>query len=772
MAITLSSKPVIAAGSSLNVTKVEFYNGYFQKLGESTTADASGNYNLTLSSIAAGDYNFKSVAYASLNGNPAGAVESSVVAKTVRPSIFFDSVAANLNASTIDSNWNLIPAKPISKVILGSTSGETDAGGYWKARHDGTYLYVLVRINDDVTRKDGTGNFQDDQIEIYLSPTRNLTSTYLSTDRAYRYDVVGRLLTEANGNSISSINTKLYTEEGSYTLLMRAPLTEYGFNSSNYANVEIGIEVQFNDDDDGGDRDSKVAWFATQDNVFNNPSNMGGARIAPKPAAQVDTISITSPLNNSNYFIGDEVNIVTLPTTYNVGAPIKVEFYEGSTLLGQQTIRGTDGSYSFLFTATNAGIKSLTAKATYSDNSTAISGISSITVYSLNTVAITAPNNLEQFNFGSSFNIVITPTANYGTCTSVRLNINDNPEALLTASELNGTFVYSFNPEEVGSYKVYAIAFFTEGSSVLSEEITLYSVDPNTGEGGPPTNTIELLKPAAGQEFYINDPIELEARITINNTLVIDRVEFYVDSIQVGQSNTPTANNTYLYTWLPGTSATLGTRNVTATVFYQTGDPTTSTVSAIQLLAVATRNTVLPSISKLTKVGSITVQKQYIVTTESFYSTNNSVSITLNSLASSTSIGQSSVFISNVPSRFLDVLINPILIIPTTGTLAGDKAVYIYAYGSLDGINFTAGVLGTDSAYTLKDPTNLRLVGIVNCPNLNSTYVGGPFSLAQAFGGIVPEKWGLVVLNNTGVVLETTGNLIKYQGVKTRAINI
>jgi hypothetical protein len=32
----------------------------------------------------------------------------------------------------------------------------------------------------------------------------------------------------------------------------------------------------------------------------------------------------------------------------------------------------------------------------------------------------------------------------------------------------------------------------------------------------------------------------------------------------------------------------------------------------------------------------------------------------------------------------------------------------------------------------------------------------GPFSIAQAFGGVMPRKWGIVLYNGTGAALNAT----------------
>jgi hypothetical protein len=48
------------------------------------------------------------------------------------------------------------------------------------------------------------------------------------------------------------------------------------------------------------------------------------------------------------------------------------------------------------------------------------------------------------------------------------------------------------------------------------------------------------------------------------------------------------------------------------------------------------------------------------------------------------------------------------------------------------------------------------------------THTWGPFSVAQAFGGIMPYKWGIYIVHNTGVNLNATGgnHEVKYTSVK------
>lgn len=50
----------------------------------------------------------------------------------------------------------------------------------------------------------------------------------------------------------------------------------------------------------------------------------------------------------------------------------------------------------------------------------------------------------------------------------------------------------------------------------------------------------------------------------------------------------------------------------------------------------------------------------------------------------------------------------------------------------------------------------------------SATTLGGPFSIASAFGGLMPQEWMIVVENTSGVSLQTSANehSIIYQGLK------
>lgn len=151
------------------------------------------------------------------------------------------------------------------------------------------------------------------------------------------------------------------------------------------------------------------------------------------------------------------------------------------------------------------------------------------------------------------------------------------------------------------------------------------------------------------------------------------------------------------------------------------------------------------------------------------FGTSTSVTVTLASLADSASAGRESTMIDNATDLFLDVLIAAKFKTQNSGSISDPKCVYVWAYGSADdGTTYGDTVTGSDAAVTLNGPpNNLRLVGVVNVAAINTTYKGGPWSLAAAFGGRVPKKWGIVVQNDCGTALSSTegDHDVWYQGL-------
>jgi hypothetical protein len=147
------------------------------------------------------------------------------------------------------------------------------------------------------------------------------------------------------------------------------------------------------------------------------------------------------------------------------------------------------------------------------------------------------------------------------------------------------------------------------------------------------------------------------------------------------------------------------------------------------------------------------------------FGTTTDITITLASLTTGSS--RESTAIDNSSDKFEDAEVYLAIKLPT-GTPGSDKSIYVYAYGSADGTNYTDNATGSNAAITLRTPTNLRLIGAIATPDSGGlTYKFVIGSVAAAFGGLLPPKWGIVVQNATNLTLSSTegDHTKKYRGI-------
>ena len=148
-----------------------------------------------------------------------------------------------------------------------------------------------------------------------------------------------------------------------------------------------------------------------------------------------------------------------------------------------------------------------------------------------------------------------------------------------------------------------------------------------------------------------------------------------------------------------------------------------------------------------------------MATASPVYGTPTAMTITLASLASDTNLvaGRESTALDQKDSLdAIDVLVGGKV---TTGTSpTTSRQIEIWAYGSYDDTEFSGSATGSDANLTPDEKTNLRLLTMIpTVATSDKTYKWGPFSIAQAFGGVVPVQFGIYIVHNTAVNLNSTG---------------
>jgi hypothetical protein len=151
-------------------------------------------------------------------------------------------------------------------------------------------------------------------------------------------------------------------------------------------------------------------------------------------------------------------------------------------------------------------------------------------------------------------------------------------------------------------------------------------------------------------------------------------------------------------------------------------------------------------------------------------SNNQALTITLASLAASATVGRESAAIDNSSALWMDVLLT---ILFETGTVSGNKQLLAFLAASTDGgATYTEGATGADAAFTRKDPTLLRPLAVIPAVTNSFIHRAGPFSVAAAFGGILPDHFNVAVFNDSGAALSGTAgnNKLIYQGVQFQGV--
>lgn len=152
-------------------------------------------------------------------------------------------------------------------------------------------------------------------------------------------------------------------------------------------------------------------------------------------------------------------------------------------------------------------------------------------------------------------------------------------------------------------------------------------------------------------------------------------------------------------------------------------------------------------------------------------STAQALTCTLASLTNNSA--RQSTVVDNTTNLYEDALVQ--IVIKSGGSATVSTGfVNVYAFGTADSTTPTYGenAGATDAALTLTSPPNLKLIGSLNVVANATTYKSNPMSVAAAFGGVLPDHWGIVIENKTGGTLDATeGNHKKvYQGVQRQAV--
>jgi endoglucanase len=287
---TLSADATATVG---NIVEVDFYaNGVL--LGKSTTSP----YSFDWSNVPVGTYFIKATAQ----------TDADQVASSLSKVVY---VAAPVYAATQtpiidgkpDPMWNNYSGWNLNKVITGTVSNAAFLSANWKATYDQTNLYVLVTVQDEkLVNTKGSDVYKDDGIEIYFDNGNTKTTTYTANQFQYAFRWNDPIANEyihkattgvvfAQSNQGVAANCTSNCKAIGYTMEVQIPWSTLGVTNPS-ADLFEGFEVMVNDNNTGS-RIAKMAWTATSDNAYQNPSLYGSVILKDAPCTST-AINVTT----------------------------------------------------------------------------------------------------------------------------------------------------------------------------------------------------------------------------------------------------------------------------------------------------------------------------------------------------------------------------------------------------------------------------------------------------------------------------------------------
>lgn len=293
-----------------NVTKVELFAGTY-KIGEDNTAP----YTFNWSPLVAGKYALTAVATdASSNTGTSTVVLINV---TAPPYEIIKTPLAPTIDGIADEIWNNSSVLEIeaTNVIVGTVSNKEDLSGKAKFLWDNTNLYVFTTIIDNVKVNDSPNAYDDDAVEIYLDINNDKASTYGANDVQYTFGwndgtTVGSL---PSGRSTVGISYTALSTTNGYIIEAKIPWSTV--LGSPAINQFIGLDFMINDDDNGDGRDKKLAWSATTDDAWQNPSLFGVAKLVGEPIITGSTTTFST--SSLSYFPNPFTDDLTIRVNEN-----------------------------------------------------------------------------------------------------------------------------------------------------------------------------------------------------------------------------------------------------------------------------------------------------------------------------------------------------------------------------------------------------------------------------------------------------------------------
>ena len=269
---------------------------------------------------------------------------------------------------------------------------------------------------------------------------------------------------------------------------------------------------------------------------------------------QSPTVGLMTPAANANYTAPSAITLNASASDAD-GTIAKVDFYDGTTLLGTATA----APYTFTWNNIATGSHILTVVATDNLGAATTSAATTVTVIAPPVVSLTGPANNAVLTAPATF----TLTADATSAGSIA-KVDFYSGATLLGTATTAPYSYTWTNVPAGSYTLTAVATDNAGAQTTSAAVMVTSNQlPTVSLTSPAANAVSV---APGSFTLTADATDADGSIA--------KVDFYENGTLLGTSTTAP----YSYTW---TNVPAGPHSLTAIATDNLGAQTTSAAVSV-----------------------------------------------------------------------------------------------------------------------------------------------------------------------------------------------
>ncbi|MFY0607618.1 MAG: lamin tail domain-containing protein [Cyclobacteriaceae bacterium] len=241
-----------------------------------------------------------------------------------------------------EGTWDSFDFQSIDNPNSGDVDSPADLSARYKIAFDATNIYVLLEVRDNVWHIDNETNvWNEDGFELFIDVGNDKQSTYGSDDFKFDFRYTDNNSYKRN-NRTTGVQIAQMQVNDTVVYEVAIPLSTLTLEQSNIVEGElIGFDIHVNDDDNTGNREGKLAWYARKDESSKNPAYFGIAKFtgidssdpANKPNFSHDrgffdspfTLTISSDHSNATvYYTLDGSDPLFSATRLEASAPVEL----------------------------------------------------------------------------------------------------------------------------------------------------------------------------------------------------------------------------------------------------------------------------------------------------------------------------------------------------------------------------------------------------------------------------------------------------------------